>query len=67
MEGDKLIISELHTARAAELCKHIGEREAAQRIERSIGMLLERGETLTPDLGGTATTTEVTDAIIREL
>jgi uridine kinase len=26
MEGDKLIISELHTARAAELCKHIGER-----------------------------------------
>ena len=26
MEGDKLIISELHTARATELCKHIAER-----------------------------------------
>ena len=55
------------TRSAALMCKYIGEREAAQRIERSIGTLLERGETLTPDLGGTATTTEVTDAIIREL
>jgi len=55
------------TRSAALLLKYIGEREAADRIEHSIGVLLERGETLTRDLGGTATTTEVTDAIIREL
>jgi isocitrate dehydrogenase (NAD+) len=55
------------TRSAALMLKHIGEREAARRIERSIGRLLERGDTLTPDLGGKATTAEVTDAIIREL
>ncbi len=55
------------TRSAALMLKHIGERDAAQRIERSIGRLLERGETLTPDLGGKASTSDVTDAIIREL
>ncbi len=55
------------TRSAALMLKHIGERDAARRIERSIGRLLERGETLTPDLGGSASTSQVTDAIIREL
>ncbi len=52
---------------AALMLKHIGERGAATRVERSVRLLLERGDVLTPDLGGHATTSEVTDAIIREL
>ncbi|NUL81394.1 MAG: isocitrate dehydrogenase (NAD(+)) [Armatimonadetes bacterium] len=45
----------------------MGEIEAADRIERAVLSVLERGETLTGDLGGKATTTELTDAIIHEM
>ena len=49
------------------MLKHIGEREAANRIEAAIRTVLEKGEWLTRDLGGTANTAQITDAIIREL
>jgi len=49
------------------MLKHIGEREAANRIEQAIWAVLEKGEWLTGDLGGKANTKEITDAIIREL
>jgi len=46
---------------------YIGEQQAANRIQNAINRVLEHGKTLTRDLGGTATTTEITDAIIAEL
>jgi isocitrate dehydrogenase (NAD+) len=46
---------------------HIGEREAAGRIRGALGRVLGGGATRTRDLGGTATTTEFTEAVCREI
>lgn len=52
---------------AIMMLKHIGEGEAATRIYQSLERVLVRGQVRTRDLGGHATTTEFTDAIIKEL
>lgn len=52
---------------AALMLHHIGERAAGDRVERAVRAVLARGAPLTPDLGGSATTEQVTDAIIAEL
>ena len=49
------------------MLEHLGEENWARKIERSIMSVLEDGEHLTPDIGGTASTAEATDAIIEEL
>jgi isocitrate dehydrogenase (NAD+) len=46
---------------------HIGERERAERIRGALTRVLEGRAVRTRDLGGTATTTEFTDAICREI
>jgi isocitrate dehydrogenase (NAD+) len=46
---------------------HIGERQRGVRIRTSLGTVLNAGTVRTRDLGGTATTTEFTDAICREI
>jgi isocitrate dehydrogenase (NAD+) len=46
---------------------HIGERAAAERIRGALGRVLAAGQTRTRDLGGTATTTEFTEAICGEI
>jgi isocitrate dehydrogenase (NAD+) len=50
---------------ALMMLDHIGEREAALRIRDALGRVLTAGASRTRDLGGTATTTEFTDAICR--
>lgn len=52
---------------AIMMLKYIHEREAANRIRQALDRVLLRGEVRTRDLGGQATTTEFTDAIIKEL
>jgi isocitrate dehydrogenase (NAD+) len=52
---------------AVMMLQHIGERLAGDRIESALNKVLERRETVTRDLGGTATTSEFTDAIISAL
>lgn len=52
---------------AVMMLRHINEPEAADRIEAAVRSVLEKGEHTTPDLGGHATTTEMTAAIISEL
>jgi len=52
---------------AAMMLDHIGERAAAARVEGAVRAVLTKGEALTGDLGGRATTREITDAIIAEL
>jgi len=52
---------------AAMMLDWLGESEAAKAIERSVGRVLEQRKSVTPDLGGTATTSQVTDAILDEL
>jgi isocitrate dehydrogenase (NAD+) len=46
---------------------HIGERAAADRIRAALGRVLAAGAVRTRDLGGTAHTTEFTEAICREI
>ncbi|HEX8217803.1 MAG TPA: tartrate dehydrogenase [Chloroflexia bacterium] len=46
---------------------HLGETEAARLVMRAMEQVVARGETLTPDFGGTATTDQVADAVIAAL
>ncbi|MGK9230939.1 tartrate dehydrogenase [Inquilinus limosus] len=48
---------------AAQMLDHLGEREAAERLMRAVERVTGAG-ILTPDVGGTATTREVTDAVV---
>jgi isocitrate dehydrogenase (NAD+) len=49
------------------LLEHIGDIERAGRIRRALEDTIRAGKTVTGDLGGTASTTEFTDAIIARL
>jgi len=51
----------------AMLLEHLGEPRAAQRIMAAVEAVTARGQVLTPDLGGTATTEQVTQAVIAAL
>jgi tartrate dehydrogenase/decarboxylase/D-malate dehydrogenase len=51
---------------AAQMLDHLGEAEAAGRLMRAVEQVTGEG-VLTPDVGGTATTHEVTDAVIRAI
>jgi isocitrate dehydrogenase (NAD+) len=51
----------------AMMLQHLEEREVAGRIEDAVADLLVKGEVLTPDMGGTATTDEVTKEILTRL
>ncbi len=48
---------------AALMLDHLGEDGAASDVRSAVENLLDEGETLTPDLGGSSTTTAVGDAI----
>ena len=48
---------------AAQMLEHLGEADAAGRLMRAVDKVCEAG-ILTPDVGGKATTREVTDAVI---
>ena len=52
---------------AAMLLEHLGEPAAGQRLMAAVEAVTGRGRVLSPDLGGTATTAEVTDAVIAAL
>ena len=53
---------------SAELMlRHMGETRPADRLRLGVEELLRRGEHLTRDLGGSAGTTELTDALLRLL
>ncbi|ESY65153.1 MULTISPECIES: tartrate dehydrogenase [Mesorhizobium] len=48
---------------ACQMLEHLGEMDAASRLMKAIESVCAAG-VLTPDVGGTATTREVTDAVI---
>jgi isocitrate dehydrogenase (NAD+) len=49
------------------MLRHLHENEAADLISKAVSVLLREGEIRTPDLGGSSTTTEFTDAIIAQM
>lgn len=51
---------------AAQMLEHLGEDEAAARLMRAVEAVTAEG-VLTPDVGGDATTQEVTDAVCRAI
>jgi isocitrate dehydrogenase (NAD+) len=52
---------------AIMMLRHIGERAAGDRIQAALNKVLEKREKVTRDLGGSASTSEFTDAIIAAL
>lgn len=52
---------------ACLMLEHIGLPDPAQRIRRAIRLLIALGESTTGDLGGKASTTEFTDALLARL
>ncbi len=49
------------------MLRHIGENDAADRIWKAILVTLSIGQNVTPDLGGTATTTQYAGQLIKEI
>lgn len=49
---------------AVMMLRHIGEEDAATAIEQSVFDMYREGDVLTPDVGGDATTSEFTDALV---
>ena len=52
---------------AVMMLNYLKEYEAEENLNNAILSVLEEGKTLTPDLGGNSTTTEVKDAVIKAL
>ena len=52
---------------ALTMLRYIGERSSADVIFGAVSRVLAAGTTLTRDLGGSATTTQFTDAVVREI
>jgi isocitrate dehydrogenase (NAD+) len=52
---------------AALMLNHLGEPEAAKQLQAAIEWVYAEGRHLTPDVGGTGTTTEFADAVVRRL
>lgn len=52
---------------ACMMLEHLGDNETAARIRRAVDATLKEAKSLTPDLGGTATTHEYTKAIAERL
>lgn len=48
----------------ALMLAHMGEVEAAKRVEHAVQKVIEDGKVITRDLGGTANTKEYTDALV---
>jgi tartrate dehydrogenase/decarboxylase / D-malate dehydrogenase len=51
---------------AAQMLEHLGESDAASRLMRAVETVTAKA-ILTPDVGGTATTQEVTDAVCQAI
>ncbi len=49
------------------MLKHIGEREAAENVEKAMLAVFAEGATITRDLGGTANTIDFANAIVEKL
>jgi tartrate dehydrogenase/decarboxylase/D-malate dehydrogenase len=52
---------------AAQMLDHLGHRDLHERLLGAIERVLGRGTVRTPDLGGSATTKQITQAIVDEL
>jgi tartrate dehydrogenase/decarboxylase/D-malate dehydrogenase len=49
------------------MLRHLGHEDAGDAVDKAVLHVLEIGETLTPDLGGSSSTSQVGDAIVNAL
>ena len=49
------------------MLEHIGENQAAEKIRTALGTVLTQGKVRTRDMGGTASTTDFSEAVSREV
>ena len=49
------------------MLEHLGEQEAGNRIVRAIEKVIQNNDSLTPDMGGKATTESLSIAIVNAL
>jgi isocitrate dehydrogenase (NAD+) len=52
---------------ASLMLRHLGENRLGQEIENAVGKLLKENKVITPDLGGSGTTDDVTRELVRIL
>lgn len=52
---------------AAMMLDHLGEAEAARRVREAVRIVIQAGRVLTPDLGGSAKTSAMTNVMIDHL
>ena len=52
---------------AAMMLEHLGQAAAAETVRKAVLSVVERGAALPPDMGGTANTTQVGDAVVNAL
>jgi isocitrate dehydrogenase (NAD+) len=49
------------------MLEHLGEQDAAKRLQAAIEQVYTEGKSLTADVGGTASTKQFTDAVLQAL
>ena len=49
---------------AVLMLEHLNEHRAADRVQQAVRRVIAEGKTVTFDLGGSASTTQMTDAIL---
>ena len=52
---------------AGLMLEELGEMEAARRLQEAVAEVVSEGKTLTPDIGGRASTQEVGDAVAKRV
>jgi isocitrate dehydrogenase (NAD+) len=52
---------------AALMLNHLGERDASKRLQAAVEWVYAEGRHVTPDVGGTGTTSSFTDAVVHRL
>jgi tartrate dehydrogenase/decarboxylase/D-malate dehydrogenase len=65
--GKKLANPMAQVLTGAMMLRHLGEQKAGDQVEAAVRRVLADGEVLTPDLGGSAKTDTVGDAIVANL
>lgn len=52
---------------AALMLRHLGYAQGADRIDVAVDQVIREGQILTPDLGGSSSTTDVLNAVLKKM
>lgn len=52
---------------AALMLRHLGYTKGADRLDIAVDQVIREGTTLTPDLQGTSSTTDVLNAVLKKI